>query len=29
MKQAVVNGRWNLWLPDGIADWDAIEARWS
>ena len=24
MKQAVVNGRWNLWLPDSIADWDAI-----
>jgi FkbM family methyltransferase len=24
MKQALVNGRWNLWLPDNIADWDAI-----
>lgn len=24
MKQALVNGRWNLWLPDNIADWDGI-----
>lgn len=24
VKQAIVNGRWNLWLPDNIADWDAI-----
>lgn len=24
MKQALVNGRWNIWLPDNIADWDAI-----
>jgi FkbM family methyltransferase len=24
VKEALVNGRWNLWLPDNIADWDAI-----
>ena len=24
MKQALVNGRWNIWLPDNIADWDGI-----
>lgn len=24
MRQALVNGRWNLWLPDSVADWDAI-----
>lgn len=24
MKKALVNGRWQIWLPDGIADWDAI-----
>lgn len=29
MKQALVNGRWNLWLPDGIADWDAITGDYS
>lgn len=29
MKQAVVNGRWNLWLPDSIADWDAITGDYS
>lgn len=29
MKQAVVNGRWNMWLPDNIADWDAITGDYS
>lgn len=24
MKKATVNGRWVLWLPDNIAEWDAI-----
>lgn len=24
MKQALVGGRWNVWLPDSIAEWDAI-----
>jgi len=24
VKKAIVNGRWQLWLPNSIADWDAI-----
>lgn len=29
MKQALVNGRWNLWMPDGIADHDIITGDYS
>ena len=29
MKQAIVNGRWNLWLPDNVADWDGITGDFS
>lgn len=24
MKKALVNGRWQIWLPNSIADWDAV-----
>ncbi len=24
MKKALVNGRWQIWLPNSIAEWDAI-----
>lgn len=29
MRQAIVNGRWNLWVPDHIAEWDAITGDYS
>lgn len=24
MRERIINGRWNMWVPDSIADWDAI-----
>ena len=29
MRQRIVNGRWNLWVPDSIADWDAPSGDYS
>lgn len=29
MRQRVVNGRWNLWVPDNVADWDAPSGDYS